>query len=554
LHWCDKLIGVLVLIMLFGLGLRQEHGMAQPTDELAFAPDRILVKKDEGAPAGAIESINRQNDARVEDKLPHSRASVIDLPQDLSVREAVRRYESSPNVEYAEPDYKIQPALSAPTPSDPLFPRMYDLYNRGQSGGTFDADIDGLEAWKATTGSADTVVAVIDTGMDINHKDLRDNVWTNPDEIPGNRIDDDHNNYVDDVHGWDFFNDDASVYDGANQDTHATHVAGTIAAEGNNGVGVTGVNWRARVMPLKFIGPGNTGYVSGAAAALDYAVAEGVKISNNSYGFYNFQCGQFDAQTLRDAIGRADRKGHLVVAAAMNGGTGYVGDNIDGADLADPADDCPVYPASYENPNIIAVAASNNQDKLTSFSNYGKKSVDLAAPGKRIWSTFPDDKYGYGEGTSMATPHVTGAAALIKSQQPQWSDEQIKARILRSVDKIPSLGSKLVSGGRLNAAKALGANTAPVILGVQPSSAIRDRTPIISATVRDDETELAETQIELYIDGRLKQGFGYDAPTDGLTYQPGRLSTSRHTVKVVADDGRGLVEARTWSFTIKSRH
>jgi len=555
MHKRNKLIGVLVLIMLFGLGLRQEHGAAQtePTDEPAFAPDRILVKTDESAPAGAIESISRQNDARVEDKLPHSRVSVIDLPQDLSVREAVRRYESSPNVEYAEPDYKIQPALSAPTPNDPLFPRMYDLYNRGQSGGTFDADVDGPEAWKDTTGGADTVVAIIDTGMDINHKDLKDNVWTNPDEIPGNRVDDDNNNYVDDVHGWDFFNDDASVYDGANQDTHATHVAGTIAAEGNNGVGVTGVNWRARVMPLKFIGPGNIGYVSGAAAALDYAVAEGVKISNNSYGYYNFRCGQFDARTLHDAIGRADRAGHLVVAAAMNGGTDYVGDNIDGDDIANPADDCPVYPASYENPNIIAVAASNNQDELTSFSNYGKKSVDLAAPGKQIMSTFPDDKYSYGEGTSMATPHVAGAAALIKSKLPQSRDEQIKARILQSVDEIPSMEGKLVTGGRLNAAKALGANTAPVILGVQPSSAIRDRTPIISATVRDDETELAETQIELYIDGRLKQGFIYDAPTDGLTYQSGRLSTSRHTVRVVADDGQGLVEARTWSFTIKDR-
>jgi len=406
---------------------------------------------------------------------------------------------------------------------------MYDLYNRSQNGGSFDADIDAPEAWTATTGSDSTVVAVIDTGMDINHRDLKDNIWTNPGEVPGNCVDDDGNGYVDDVHGWDFRDtkeddvgncnfarqgEDNRVFDGAQQDTHATHVAGTIAAAGNNDVGVTGVNWQATIMPLKFIGPDNWGTVADAAEAVEYSVAEGVKISNNSWGYWGLSSD--DSRTLKGAIDSADRAGQLFVAAAMNGGTDLVGDNIDDPNIPD------IYPASYDNSNIISVAASNKQDDLTSFSNYGTKSVDLAAPGIDILSTMPGNNYGYGWGTSMATPHVTGAAALIKSQDPQLSDNEIKRRILNSVDKIASLQGKLVTGGRLNAAKALGANTAPVIVGLSPGGKIRDRTPTITATVQDDETELIETQIQLYLGG--KRNFSYDQVSDQLTYQSGRLS------------------------------
>jgi thermitase len=536
------------LLLCLALQAGQVHSQPTPdgpqpgSDGAAFAPARILVKVKDGAPADAIVSINRRNDAHLEGKIPHSRVSVVDLPADLSVAEAVEVYEASPAVEYAEPDYAISPAVSAPTPNDPIFPKMYDLYNRGQYGGTFDADIDGREAWNATTGATDTVVAVLDTGMDINHRDLNDNVWTNPDEIADNGVDDDRNGYVDDVHGWDFFYDDASVFDGASQDTHGTHVAGTIAAEGDNGVGVTGVNWQAKVMPLKFIGPGNVGYVSGAVKALDYAVAEGVKISNNSYGFYD-NCNGCYVRTLQDAISRAERADHLFVAAAMNGGADYVGDDND---------DNAVWPASYGNANIISVAASNDEDELTSFSNYGATSVDLAAPGKSILSTLPGNAYGYGEGTSMATPHVAGAAALVKSQYLELSGVGIKARILESVDEITNLKGKLVTGGRLNVAKALGANTAPVIVGPGSGGKIRDRTPVISATVRDDETELTVAQIRLYLDGRPKQGFSYDQATDRCTYESGELASGRHRVQVVVEDGQGFEESYAWTFRVVS--
>ena len=233
-------LGAVVLVLLVGFGARPERALSEPEQSEpeheasgpAFAPGEILVKVKENAPATAIESINRNNDAQVEEKLPHLRVSVVDLPQDLSVAEAMDRYESSPAVAYAEPNYKLAAAVIGPIPNDPNFPKMYDLYNRGQYGGSFDADIDAPEAWRVTTGRYSTVVAVIDTGMEINHRDLRDNIWTNPGEIPGNGTDDDDNGYVDDVHGWDFFNDDASVFDGAGQDTHATHVAGTSAASG----------------------------------------------------------------------------------------------------------------------------------------------------------------------------------------------------------------------------------------------------------------------------------------------------------------------------------
>lgn len=197
--------------------------------------------------------------------------------------------------------------------NDSDYPKLYGLNNTGQTGGTADADVDAPEAWNTTTGDTLTVVAVIDEGVDINHPDLKNNIWTNSGETAGNGIDDDKNGYVDDVNGWDFYNKDRTVYDSGDGDKHGTHVAGTIAAEGNNSLGVVGVNWKAKIMPLKFLGP-DGGYTSDAAAAIDYAVNKGVKISNNSWG------GGGANQTLLDAIKRADIAGHLFVAAAGHAG------------------------------------------------------------------------------------------------------------------------------------------------------------------------------------------------------------------------------------------
>ncbi|HET7273486.1 MAG TPA: S8 family peptidase [Rubrobacter sp.] len=517
--------------------VRPELGPKPDLRNASFEPGQILVETEAGVPADAIKSVNRRNDASVEESIPHSRISLVDLPQGLSVAEAIQQYRAAPEVKYAEPNYQVVSSALAPTPNDPSFPKMWDAENRGQYGGTFDADIDAPEAWAAETGSADTVVAVIDTGMDIGHKDLRDNIWTNPDEVPGNGTDDDGNGYIDDVHGWDFYHDDKSVFDSASQDTHATHVAGTIAAEGNNTVGVTGINWHVKIMPLKFIGPDNQSNLDDAIEAINYSVAEGAKISNNSWG-YEFPQGN-PSKILQDAINDADQAGQLFVVAAMNGGDDFIGDDID---------QNPVYPASYTNSNIISVAATNDTDSLTSFSNYGSTSVDLAAPGKDILSTLPGNSYGYGYGTSMATPHVTGVAALIKSQNPQLTDEGIKTRILDSVDKKASLEGKMVSGGRLNAAKALGANTAPVIIGQKPR--VRAGRAGFSATVRDDETDLTKDQIYLYLDGNRKFSFSYDQATNKLTYSTSKLASRRHSIKIVAKDAQALQESRAWGFRV----
>jgi len=456
------LFGIAAVVLLAGLGAQPDRALSETKRDTVgadFVPDRILVKTKEGASTKAVESVNRKNKASTKKKIPRNRLSVVELPGDLPVEEAVERYEDSPDIEYAEPDYKVRPAQSLATPNDPQYSEIYGLNNTGQNGGTADADIDAPEAWGVTPGSADTVVAVIDTGIDTKHPDLKNNIWTNPGESgtdgsgndkATNGVDDDANGYVDDVNGWDFFNDDNTVFDVAADDRHGTHIAGTIAAEGNNEIGVTGVNWQAKIMPLKFVGPEH-GTISGAIEALNYAVANGATISNNSYV-------EPFSQAFYDAIKAADTKGHLFVAAAGN----EARDN----------DATARYPSSYDLPNIIAVAATDNKDSLASFSNYGTTSVDLAAPGVSVLSTLPTgwpNTYGLGNGTSMATPHVAGAAALVKAKFPDLDDSGIKERILSSVDPKPGLANKTKTGGRLNAAQALGVESATLTLAASPT-------------------------------------------------------------------------------------
>ena len=354
--------------------------------------------------------------------------SLASVRSGVSVNNALSKLQSSSAVLYAEPNYIV---TAAAIPNDPSFVDLYGLNNTGQTGGTVDADIDAPEAWDIQTG-ARVVVAVIDTGLDYNHEDIVGNVWVNTGEIANNGIDDDNNGYIDDINGWDFVNGDNDPFD---DNDHGTHVSGTIAAVGNNGIGVVGVNWSAQIMPLKFLSARGSGSTADAISALDYAVMMGARISNNSWGGGAF------SQALFDSIAAAQSAGHLFVAAAGN----------DGVDT----DASPSYPASYDLDNIISVAATDDNDALASFSNFGAISVDLGAPGVSILSSTPGNTYSSFSGTSMATPHVAGSAALLLAEDSTLSLIELKAAILDSADAIAALAGITVTGGRLNVANAI---------------------------------------------------------------------------------------------------
>lgn len=343
----------------------------------------------------------------------------------------IEQLNNDDRVEYAEPNFIIE--LDA-TPDDTDFEKLWGLNNTGQTGGTADADIDALEAWGEVQTPKDTVIAVIDTGVDYSHPDLAANMWKNEGEIADNGIDDDGNGYIDDVYGYDFHNNDADPMD---DHYHGTHVAGTIAAVGNNGEGVIGVNPNGKIMALKFLSASGSGTIANAIRAVDYAANNGAKLSNNSWG-----CSGCNSSALYDAIRAAGEKGHLFIAAAGNAAH----DNDTGNKN---------YPSSYDLDNIIAVAATDHNDDMASFSSYGATTVDLGAPGVNIYSTAPGNSYRSLNGTSMATPHVAGAVSLILSECADLESNVLKQVIMNTADPVASLDGKTVTGGRLNVHQAL---------------------------------------------------------------------------------------------------
>ncbi|MFC1617298.1 S8 family peptidase [Candidatus Margulisiibacteriota bacterium] len=346
--------------------------------------------------------------------------------KNISIEDAIKELKKDPNIEYAEPNRVIK--LSN-VPNDlSLVGSQWALYHPTNP----DRDINAPEAWDIATGN-NVVIAVIDTGIDYNHEDLANNIWINTGEIPDNGIDDDNNGYIDDIRGYDFGDMDNDPLD---EHYHGTHVSGIIAAEGNNGIGITGVNWKARIMPLKVALLGtDEAYVSSVCEAIIYAADNGAKISNNSYG------DDFYSSAIYDAINYAKTQGHLFIAAAGN--------------AALDIDTSPVYPAGYDLANIITVAAVDVTNLLTSFSNYGYNSVDIAAPGMVILSTIPDNSYDYLNGTSQAAPLVAGVAALLLAKKPSLSYREIKTLLLDSVEKLDALAGKIKSEGRLDAHQAL---------------------------------------------------------------------------------------------------
>ncbi|MEY4668844.1 MAG: hypothetical protein RL518_1543 [Pseudomonadota bacterium] len=338
---------------------------------------------------------------------------------------------------------------SAATPNDPQYASLYGMKN-----------ISAPAAWDITTGSTSAVVAIIDTGIDYNHPDLVDNIATNSREIPNNGVDDDANGFIDDYYGYDFTNNDSNPMD---DHYHGTHCAGTVGAKGNNGKGVAGVNWTVKLLPVKVLNSYGSGTLASVAAGMNYAVKRGAKILSMSLGTSSY------SSTLENAVINARNAGALVVAAAGNSSSNN--------------DILPQYPASLPQDNVISVAASSFTDALASFSNYGATSVDLAAPGENILSTYLGGQYAYASGTSMATPHVAGMAALLLAVNPSLSYTAIKSILLSTVDPIPAMAGKLVSGGRGNLYKAvLQARSSQTPTPIATPSATPTLTPTTIAT------------------------------------------------------------------------
>ena len=350
---------------------------------------------------------------------------------------------SDDRVAYAEPNYlyhalDVQTSTATTPTNDDKMGQLWGMQNTGQADaagqvGKTGSDINVVPVWnEGITGSKNIKVAIIDTGVDFTHPDLQANILKNTAEIAGDGIDNDGNGFIDDVYGWNFADNKANGMDDHN---HGTHCAGTIGAVGNNAVGVVGVNWNVSILPVKFLNSQGSGTLEAAVQAIQYATKAGVNIMSNSWG------GGPYTQSLFDVIKLASDKGIIFIAAAGNDGN----DN----------DSNPSYPASYQLENVISVAATDNRDQLASFSNYGRTKVHVAAPGVKILSTVKGNDYALMSGTSMATPHVSGIAALLLSTNPSYTVAQVKDILIRSSDKVRGLSRKVVARGRVNVYNAI---------------------------------------------------------------------------------------------------
>jgi serine protease len=473
-----------------------------------YSPNDILVQFKPGAISGNSVPTLPGTTAGAQLGLVSGLYEIM-LNTGTTVSKALAEYAADPLVQIADPDYAI---TSSSVPNDPDFNQQWALDNTGQDGGTPGDDIGATHAWTVTTGSSNTVVALMDTGVDYDQEDLYENIWINQAEIPKSRlapslggtnpngIQDyyhdgyvswqdlndplnigpgkvmrlDGNPYIDagdilapmvlnaqgqdtgyggwaypgntqdgdtahpnDFIGWNFVDNNNNPLD---QNGHGTNVAGIIGAMGNNGVGVTGIDWQVSLMPVQFMGANGTGTISNFILGLNYAVQHGAKISNNSWS------GATDDPLLYDAINNARSAGMIFVAAAGNDST--------------DTDNTPAYPSSFNLSNVVSVAAVDNNNQLASFSNYGANSVDLAAPGVNILSTLPNNTFGTMSGTSMAAPMVTGVLALVWSEHPTWSYQQVINQVLSTVDPVPGLQGKVLTGGVVDAARAVGYNPA----------------------------------------------------------------------------------------------
>ena len=437
-------------------GVLRPH-VGAPARERVPAEMKALVRFRAGISAAEVASVASRFGDRVLDHYEFVSGLIAVTDADGIDEAELAAYRALPQVEYAEPNYVInlEPEFRQPAahpargevalslgnmsngPNDPLFSEQWSLVNTGQREGRPQADIGAARAWARTQGSDRVVIAVLESGVDYTHPDLMNNMWVRPASLAP--YTDAQLGTVDDVNG---YNAADNTGDPMDENGHGTHCAGIIGAEGNNGLGIAGVNWRVEIMPLKFISRGGYGTTRAAIEAINYVIArkrDGVNVRIISASWGSTQ----RSRALQDAIKRAGEEGILFVAAAGNAGA--------------DADRTPHYPASYDLPNIISVAAMNRRDELASFSNYGARRVHIAAPGAEVLSTWLGGQFEEHSGTSMATPTVAGVAALILSVEPDLTVAQLRERLLQSVDPVDSLRGRVSSGGRLNAARAVGA-------------------------------------------------------------------------------------------------
>lgn len=426
-----------------------EADLARAGNGPQFVPNEVLVKFRPGAAAADKSNARgRASSIGVEDlttplmkQLGTGDLELLRLPAGMSVARAMARLNGHFAVEYAEPNWVY---YHDATSNDTYYTNgsLWGMYGDASSPAN-QYGSQAADAWAAGHTNCGSVwVGIIDEGYMYTHDDLAANAGVNPGELAGNGVDDDGNGYVDDVHGWDFDGGNNTVFDGATDD-HGTHVAGTIGAIGGNGKGVAGVCWDVNLLSAKFLGR-RGGTTANAIRAVDYFTDLKSRHNLNLVATNNSWGGGGYSQALADAIGRAGSAGILFIAAAGNSGVNN--------------DASPHYPSSYENANIIAVASITSSGALSSFSNYGATTVDLGAPGSDIWSTIPKSSkgsviasYASYSGTSMATPHVTGAVALYAAYHPGSSATQIKNAIIGDGIATPALTGKTTSGKRLNA-------------------------------------------------------------------------------------------------------
>lgn len=501
-----------------------------------YASKEVVIRLKKSSNKNQIKQINKKFSTKIKHQISELDVYVLIIPGGSTVPEVVKQIEKEESISYAEPNFVVS---TAATPNDPYW------FTSGSWGQSYD-DLWGLKkiqadkAWDLSTGSESITVAVIDTGLDFTHEDLQGNFWNNPGEIgdgkENNKIDDDNNGYIDDWRGWDFVNNDNDPTDDYG---HGTHVAGTIGAVGNNSVGVVGVNWNIKLMGVKFLNASGRGYDDGASASLIYAANNGARLSNNSWGGYGY------SKLISDAIDYAYNKGSTTIAAAGN-------DDSDARDFT---------PANH--PNAIAVAATDYLDIKASFSNYGPK-IDVAAPGVNVLSlkAAGTDMYGdgsrtvgnnymYASGTSMASPHAAGLAALVLSADPSLTNEQLRQVLRESADDLGDPGKDDIFGyGRINADKALSYPLlAPWIKDRKPGYITSESKPMISAIFTDLIDEKPDT-IELKLDNKVIN-HSYDSISRKISYQVAEaLTEGNHTVYLAVEDKSGVQKQTYWSFNV----